>query len=205
MGFFDRLLKKDSQDSDNTIKPRKPAKAKPAEFFLDADSSSSLGDVNYMRESKTIRRTFPGTVDSPGTKEQIMTVAAETESVDIRSEGLGDRVTKEESIDLTAGIPKPVKKTFAEQVTTEEMNKRLRGTAVTSVNMPAAANAAPVARKEILKAEDPPPSQGRPGCSFIQARVHRSLPPDGSGPQQVRAPRSILASLLLINSFSKAS
>ena len=41
-----------------------------------------------MRESKTIRRTFPGTVDSPGTKEQIMTVAAETESVDKRSEGL---------------------------------------------------------------------------------------------------------------------
>ena len=40
---------------------------------------------------------------------------------------------KEESIDLTAGIPKPVK-TFAEQVTTEEMNNRLRGTAVTSVN-----------------------------------------------------------------------
>ena len=156
MGFFDRLLKKDSQDSDNTIKPRKPAKAKPAEFFLDADSSSSLGDVNYMRESKTIRRTFPGTVNSPGTKEQIMTVAAETESVDKRSEGLGDSVKKEESIDLTAGIPKPVKKTFAEQVTTEEMNKRLRGTAVTSVNTPAAANAAPVARKEILKAEEAP-------------------------------------------------
>ena len=36
------------------------------------------------------------------------------------------------------------------------MNKRLRGTAVTSVNSPAAANAAPVARKEILKAEDSP-------------------------------------------------
>ena len=49
-----------------------------------------------------------------------------------------------------------MKKTFAEQVTTEEMNKRLRGTAVTSVNTPAAANAAPVARKEILKAEEPP-------------------------------------------------
>ena len=50
----------------------------------------------------------------------------------------------------------PVKKTFAEQVTTEEMNKRLRGTAVNSVNTPAAANAAPVARKEILKEEEAP-------------------------------------------------
>ena len=76
MGIFDRFLNQDSQDSDNTIKPRKPAKEKPAEFFLDADSSSSLGDVNYMRESKTIRRTFPGTLDSPGSKEQSMTVAA---------------------------------------------------------------------------------------------------------------------------------
>ena len=50
MGFLDRLLKKDSADSDSTIQPRKPAKEKPAEFFLDADASSSLGDVNYMRE-----------------------------------------------------------------------------------------------------------------------------------------------------------
>ena len=58
MGLFDRLLKQDSQDSDNTIKPRKPAKEKPSEFFLDADSSSSLGNVDYMREAKTIRRTF---------------------------------------------------------------------------------------------------------------------------------------------------
>ena len=156
MGLFDRFLNQNSKDSDNTIKPRKPAKEKPAEFFLDADSSSSLGDVNYMRESKTIRRTFPGTANSPGTKEQIMTVAAETESVDKRSEGLGGTLKKEESIYLTAGIPKPVKKTFAEKVTSEEMNKRLRGTAVTSVNTPAAANVAPVARKEILKAEETP-------------------------------------------------
>ena len=65
MGLFDRLLKKDSQEADSTLKPRKPAKDKPEEFFLDADSSSSLGDVNYMRESKTIRRTFPGHCGQP--------------------------------------------------------------------------------------------------------------------------------------------
>ena len=156
MGFFDRLLKQDSQNSDNTIKPRKPAKEKPAEFFLDADSSSSLGNVDYMREAKTIRRTFPGTADSPGSKEQIMTIAAETETLDKRSEGLGNAVKKEESVNLTAGIPKPVKKTFAEQVSTDEMNKRLRGTAISGVNTPAPANAAPVARKEDLKAKKAP-------------------------------------------------
>ena len=49
-----------------------------------------------------------------------------------------------------------MKKTFAEKITSDEMNKRLRGTAVTSVNTPAAANAAPVARKEMLKAEVAP-------------------------------------------------
>tara|TARA_Y100000739_G_scaffold229544_1_gene244630 strand:- start:3205 stop:3756 length:552 start_codon:yes stop_codon:yes gene_type:complete len=165
MGLFDRLLNQDSQDSDNTIKPRKPAKEKPSEYFLDADSSSSLGNVDYMREAKTIRRTFPGTVDSPGTKEQIMTVAAETESLDKRSEGLGDARKVDESINLTAGVPKPVKKTFAEQVSTAEMNERLRGIAITGVNTPASANAAPVARKEILKEEEPKASTAQASAS----------------------------------------
>ena len=57
----------------------------------------------------------------------------------------------EKSIDLTAGIPKPVKKTFAEQVSTKEMDKRLKGSAITGVNTPAPANANPVGRKEELK------------------------------------------------------
>ncbi|MAH57437.1 MAG: hypothetical protein CMN91_03205 [Synechococcus sp. ARS1019] len=154
MGFFDRLLKTDEKDSDGTIQPRAPKKEKPQEFFLDADSSSSLGDVNYMRESKTIRRTFPGTVENPGTKERVTEVAAETERTERLSKGLGGVVEKEENINLTAGIPKPVKKTFAEQVSTAEMNKRLKGTAISGVNTPAAANAAPVARKEELKPKE---------------------------------------------------
>jgi len=154
MGFFDRLLKTDSKDSDGTIQPRAPKKEKPQEFFLDADSSSSLGDVNYMRESKTIRRTFPGTVENPGTKERVTEVAAETERTERLSKGLGGVVEKEENINLTAGIPKPVKKTFAEQVSTAEMNKRLKGTAISGVNTPAAANAAPLARKEELKPKE---------------------------------------------------
>ncbi|MCL2927284.1 MAG: hypothetical protein O4861_23125 [Trichodesmium sp. St16_bin4-tuft] len=28
-------------------------------FFLDADSASSLGDVNFMRKSKTVKRSYP--------------------------------------------------------------------------------------------------------------------------------------------------
>ena len=163
MGFFDRLLNNVTKGSEDAkpIQPRAPKKAKPEAYFLDTDSSSSLGDVNYMRESKTIRRTFPGTVDSPGSKERVIEVAAETEQLTKRTEGLGGAVRKEESIDLTSGIPKPVKKTFAEQVSTAEMKQRLKGTAVAGVNTPAAANASPVARKQELKPKEDQESSSR--------------------------------------------
>ncbi len=157
MGFLDRLLKKDSADSDSTIQPRKPAKEKPAEFFLDADASSSLGDVNYMRESKTIRRTFPrhpSTVPAP--RSRSWRWLPKPRSSRRRSEGLGGVVKKEETITLNAGIPTPVKKTFAEQVSTEEMSKRLKGTAITGVNTPAPAGAAPLGRKEELNPKEEP-------------------------------------------------
>ena len=44
-------------------------------------------------------------------------------------------------------------KTFAEQVSTAEMKQRLKGAAVTGVNVPSSADAAPVGRKESLKSE----------------------------------------------------
>ena len=74
MGFFDRLLSNVTKGSDEAkpIQPRAPKKEQPEAYFLDADSSSSLGNVDYMRESKTIRRTFPGTADSPGSKERVI-------------------------------------------------------------------------------------------------------------------------------------
>ena len=156
MGFFDRLLSNVTKGTDEAkpIQPRAPKKEKPDAYFLDSDSSSSLGNVDYMRESKTIRRTFPGTVDSPGSKERVIEVAAETEQLTKRTDGLGGTVKKEETTTLNAGIPKPVKKTFAEQVSTAEMKQRLRGTAVSGVNAPMPANAAPVARKEDLKPKE---------------------------------------------------
>ena len=49
-----------------------------------------------------------------------------------------------------------MKKTFATQVSTEEMSKRLKGTAITGVNTPAPADAAPVGRKAELKAKKEP-------------------------------------------------
>ena len=49
----------------------KPAKKQEEAFFLDADASSSMGNVEFMRRSNTIRHTFPGTASSPGDKELV--------------------------------------------------------------------------------------------------------------------------------------
>ena len=50
------------------------------------------------------RRIFLGTADS-SSKEQIMTIAAETETLDKRSEGLGNAVKKEERSIPPLGSP----------------------------------------------------------------------------------------------------
>ena len=153
MGFFDRLLNPRSTGTNSKTSQAKPAK-KDESFFLDSDSSSSLGDLNYMREAKTIRRTFPGTADSPGNKELVTEVDAMALKVDTKTEGLGGEVAQDDKVSVTQGVPKPVKKTFAETMTQQELSQRLKGSALTGVNSPAAPDAAPVARKTELKQEE---------------------------------------------------
>ena len=160
MGLFDRLL---NSSSDQNEPPKGPKDKKPKQeaFFLDSDSASSFGDRDYMRESKTIRHTFPGTLDSPGMKEMVTEVDSTDLKVDRRSEGLGDQVVKKESVSVNTGVPKPVKKTFAETMTQSELDQRLKGNALiqAGVNATAAPDAAPLARKQELKPkEEPKPS-----------------------------------------------
>ena len=158
MGLFDRLLNS-SSDQNEPKKGPKAGKAKPEAFFLDSDKSSSLGDRDYMRESKTIRRTFPGTLDSPGGKELVTEVDATDFKVDKRTEGLGGTKAKEDVTRVIQdGIPKPVKKTFAETMTKSELDQKLKGNALTQagVNTKAAPDAAPLARKQELKPKEEP-------------------------------------------------
>ena len=137
MGLFDRLLgsrspsvKISGQSSGD--KPKKDEET----FFLDADASSSLGDVNFMRNSKTIRRTFPGSADSPGNKEMIAEVGSMEARLEKMSPGLaGINPDTNVSVDLTGGVPKPVKKTFAQQMSKAQLEQRKRGAAV-AVNAP---------------------------------------------------------------------
>ena len=158
MGLFDRLLNSSAKDDGQQDVPKDRAKPKAEAFYLDSDASSSYGNVDYMREAKTIRRTFPGSADNPGNKELVTKVDAMDVTVGTRSQGLGEEKPNEEpSIPslLSDGIPKPVKKTFAETMTQEQLDQKLKGNALRTagVNTPMAPDAAPVGRKEELKSE----------------------------------------------------
>ena len=158
MGLFERLL---GGNKSVTTTQAKPAKQEEA-FFLDADASSSMGDVKFMRRSNTIRHTFPGTADNPGGKERIDEVASMEARLEKVSPGLGGSVDVEQEINLTGGVPKPVKKTFAEQMSKAELDQRMKGSAV-AVNTPGLA-----AKKASSTADDAQPqissqSTAKPG------------------------------------------
>jgi hypothetical protein len=134
MGLFDRLF---ATRTGNATAPKTPQPKKEVEtFFLDADASSSMGNVDFMRRSNTIRHTFPGTADSPGNKEMVEEVASMESRLERVSEGLGGQSSQsEQPIDLTGGIPKPVKKTFAQTMSQAELDQRKKGSAM-GVNVP---------------------------------------------------------------------
>jgi hypothetical protein len=134
MGLFDRLFASRAGNASSKPSPAQPKKEAET-FFLDADASSSMGNVEFMRRSNTIRRTFPGTADSPGNKEMVAEVASMEAKLERMSEGLAGKTTQQESVDLTGGIPKPVKKTFAQTMSQAELDQRKKGSAM-GVNVP---------------------------------------------------------------------
>ncbi|GDX74949.1 hypothetical protein LBMAG41_00250 [Cyanobium sp.] len=166
MGLFDRLLGSRSSGVNNSgqSEPAKAKKAKKAEdaYFLDPDASASMGDVNFMRRSNTIRRTFPGTAESPGQKEMIQEVASMEARLETMTPGLaGTSSDTDVEVNLTGGVPKPVKKTFAQQLSPAQLAQRMKGTAV-SVNQPGGAPSARQAKAS--ESEDAAsPAAGRAG------------------------------------------
>jgi hypothetical protein len=164
MGLFDRLLgsRSDSQKLAGSSSDAKPAKEKET-FYLDPDASSSLGNVDYMRRSNTIRHTFPGNADSPGGKEMVQTVASMDASLEKMTPGLAGTSTDQNvKVNLTGGVPKPVKKTFAQQISSAVLEKRMKGAAVKGTNEPAATSEKP--REEAAAARPAASLQGaKPG------------------------------------------
>jgi len=164
MGLFDRLL--GSRSSGVKISGQsEPAKAKKTEdaFFLDPDASTSMGDVNFMRRSNTIRRTFPGSADSPGQKEMIQEVASMEARLETMTPGLaGISTDTDVDVNLTGGVPKPVKKTFAQALSPSQLAQRMKGSAV-AVNQPGAAPAARQAKSSESEGAATP-AAGRAGA-----------------------------------------
>ena len=157
MGLFDRIL--GTRSKAVTVSGQEgPAKAKKQEegFFLAPNEAVSLGNVNFMRRSNTIRHTFPGTADSPGGKEMVMEVASMEARLEAKTPGLAGESTDDTvDVNLTGGVPKAVKKTFAQPMSQAELAQRLKGSAVSGVNEPGAA----ARRKEATNADN----QGGPG------------------------------------------
>ena len=137
MGLLDRLLGTKSFKS--APEAAKPAPKAQEAMFLDADESSSLGNVDFMRRTYEIRRTFPGTVDNPGLKERVDVVASMEARVERLTDGMPGTEAKDTNLDLTGGIPKAVKKTFAQTMTADELSQRLKGSAIGGVNVPGVA------------------------------------------------------------------
>jgi len=164
MGLFDRLL--GSRSSGVKISGQsEPAKAKKTEdaFFLDPDASTSMGDVSFMRRSNTIRRTFPGSADSPGQKEMIQEVASMEARLETMTPGLaGISTDTDVDVNLTGGVPKPVKKTFAQTLSPSQLAQRMKGSAV-AVNQPGAAPAARQAKSSESEGAATP-TAGRAGA-----------------------------------------
>lgn len=148
MGFFDRFR-------------RKPNEAEPDKsFFLEPDSAGSLGDVNFMRRPYSIRRTFPGTAANPGLKERIEEVDSMASRLEKVSDGLPEAAVSEPSTYNNDLVPKPVKKTFAQQISQEELENRMRGSAVSGTNVPGSASKKPV---ELEKIAPPVARSAKPG------------------------------------------
>jgi hypothetical protein len=166
MGLFDRLLGGVSKVGAFSSKPArqdKPAAKKDDNtFFLDPDASSTLGNVDYMRRSNKIRRTFPGNADNPGVKEMVQEVDSMQARLEKVSSGLPNAPVSEDTTSLTGGVPKPVKKTFAEKISAAELSQRLKGAAVGGVNVPGA----PATTRRAAPADQPKISQqaAKPGA-----------------------------------------
>jgi hypothetical protein len=154
MGLFDRFRRKPGEE-DNTEKS----------FFLEPDKASSLGDVDFMRRSNSIRRTFPGTADNPGTKERIEEVASMENRLQRVSDGLPESQAPDPAaMRIDPGVPKPVKKTFAQTMTQEELQNRIKGTAVTGTNVPGTASKGDVKAPSAPAAPEPKPVSGAPSA-----------------------------------------
>jgi hypothetical protein len=68
-GLFGFFGKKQDATEQETETPKEA-------YFLDADDAKTLGNIEYMRTPKTVKRTFPKTAGNGGEFEQVKVISA---------------------------------------------------------------------------------------------------------------------------------
>jgi hypothetical protein len=91
MGFWSRLFGGGNDD------------APKGEYFLDDDAAKSMGNTDYMREVKTVRRTFPKVADGEEF-EQVNRISSDTRRLaDSRGVVTTSQTTKITRADVSTG------------------------------------------------------------------------------------------------------
>jgi hypothetical protein len=94
-GLFSRKKSDEATPDDQT--PKRESKA----FFLDPDDAKTLGDINYMRTAKTVKKTFPkGKVSGDYTK-----AVSAMEAMDFNQSATPQPVKKDQPVEPT---PPPI-------------------------------------------------------------------------------------------------
>ncbi len=90
-GSKDKAVEKETKaETPAPVKKERPAATPTAKdaFFLDTDSASGMGDVNYMRTVKKVKRTYARSVDSPDHVEQVKEISALNGKISVGNNGL---------------------------------------------------------------------------------------------------------------------
>jgi hypothetical protein len=119
MGLLERLFggKKNQQST-----PSKPETNGSKEFFLDADDAKTLGNIEYMRTPKAIKKTFPATGGSKEIVEVVEVMSSIEKITDqppssptasspaSQNSASGDRRRSDASLEMFRNMAKDLKK-----------------------------------------------------------------------------------------------
>ncbi|EKQ67125.1 hypothetical protein OsccyDRAFT_4950 [Leptolyngbyaceae cyanobacterium JSC-12] len=98
-GFFGSKPK-DEALAQPEVKPPKPAREGGRAYYLDIDDARTMGDVEYMRTAKKVRRTFPKTVNN-----EEMELEKEVSSINMSDRKLGTQVPKSSMGSVATSTP----------------------------------------------------------------------------------------------------
>jgi len=74
VGFIKNIF--GGKSDDNNENKEKPKRERQKSFFLDPDEAKTYGDIDYMRQSRTVKRSFPKSVGNPEGGEQVEEVSS---------------------------------------------------------------------------------------------------------------------------------